>query len=85
MLFLLESMENIKPKLNINQKIIIKKAEQKLIKIMIKTIYFETKNLDHMKILCLILKISIKNDNIDEKLKNIAESMIQDIFVVNII
>ncbi|CAL7946235.1 unnamed protein product [Xylocopa violacea] len=83
--FLLESIEHIKSKLNTDQKIIIKKAERKLIKIAMKILSFKTTTND-IKILNLILRIKIlqMKENIDEKLKNITESIIQDIFVNNV-
>ncbi|XP_076751649.1 uncharacterized protein LOC143423901 isoform X2 [Xylocopa sonorina] len=83
--FLLESIEHIKSKLNNDQKIIIKKAERKLIKIAMKILSFKTTTND-TKILYLILRIKIlqMRENIDEKLKNITESIVQDIFVNNI-
>lgn len=84
MFFLLESMERVKSKLNVDQKIIIKKAEKKLIRIAMETLSFEMKNSYDMKILNLLLRIGIKDENIDEKLKDVTESTIEDIFVVNI-
>ena len=80
---LLESMERIKSKLDVDQKIIIKKAEKRLIKIVTKALSFKITNLDEIKILNLLLRIGIKNESIDEKLKVITESAIQDIFMVN--
>ncbi|KAK9308232.1 hypothetical protein QLX08_001704 [Tetragonisca angustula] len=80
---LLESMERIKSKLDVDQKIIIKKAEKRLIKIVTKALSFKITNLDEIKILNLLLRIGIKNESIDEKLKVITESAIQDIFMNN--
>ncbi|KAF3421290.1 hypothetical protein E2986_10325 [Frieseomelitta varia] len=78
-----KSMERIKSKLDVDQKIIIKKAEKRLIKIVTKALSFKITNLDEIKILNLLLRIGIKNENIDEKLKTITESVIQDIFMNN--
>lgn len=82
MFFLLESMERVKSKLNVDQKIIIKKAEKKLIRIAMETLSFEMKNSYDMKILNLLLRIGIKDENI-EKLKDVTESTIEHIFVNN--
>lgn len=84
MFLLLESMEHVKSKLNVDQKIIIKKAEKKLVRIAMETLSFEMKNSYDMKILNLLLRIGIKDENIDEKLKDVTESTIEDIFMVNI-
>ncbi|CAK9806080.1 hypothetical protein ANTQUA_LOCUS4699 [Anthophora quadrimaculata] len=80
MFFLLTSMQHVKSKLNVAQKMIIKRAEKKLIKIMMKNLPSKLTKADDVKILNLVLRISITNKDIDEKLKDVTESTIFDIF-----
>lgn len=82
MSFLLESMEHVKPKLNVHQRTIIKKAQKKLIKVMMKALPCKITKPDDMKMLNLIIKIDIANENINEELKDVVESTVHDIFMV---
>ncbi|XP_017799294.1 PREDICTED: uncharacterized protein LOC108580138 [Habropoda laboriosa] len=81
MFFLLTSMQYVKSKLNVDQKTMIKKAEKKLIKSMVTNLPSKLTKAEDVKILNLVLRISITNENINEKLKDVAESTILNIFV----
>ncbi|XP_076391389.1 uncharacterized protein LOC100882148 [Megachile rotundata] len=81
MSFLLKCMIHVKTKLNIDQKTIIKKAETKITKTVMKTVPSKITEIDDMKILNLILRINITNEDIDEKLKSLAQSTLNDIFM----
>ena len=80
MYFLLESMEHIKPKLNVDQKAILRKAERKLSKIIIKTLPSTIIGAVDVKTLCLILKFNITNENIDEDTKDLVDTTLRNIF-----
>lgn len=84
-LLLLKSMEHVKAKLNADQKVIIKKAEKKISKIIMKTVPSKITEIDDLKILNLILKINLTNEKVEEKLKILAQSILDDIFMVNIV
>ncbi|XP_026675616.1 uncharacterized protein LOC113465262 isoform X1 [Ceratina calcarata] len=80
MIFLLESMEHVKSKLSVEQKAIVQKAENKLIKITMTSLSPKVATKD-IKVLILLLRISITNETIDEKLEDVTKSMMQNIFV----
>ncbi|XP_054006191.1 uncharacterized protein LOC128891051 [Hylaeus anthracinus] len=79
--FLLKCIERVKSKLSIDQKIIVREAEKKLCKTIIKTLPLKITETDDVKILSIILKISIINKHIDEKVKHIAELTLHNIFL----
>ncbi|XP_076636388.1 uncharacterized protein LOC143349203 [Colletes latitarsis] len=81
--FILESIEHVKPKLNIDQKAIVKKAGKKLNKIIVKMLPSKITETVDVKILSILLKISIPNEDLDEKLKNATELILRDIFLQN--
>lgn len=82
MLFLLESMEYVKSKLSVEQTAIVKKGENKLIKVMMISLPSEEGvTTDDIKVLLLLLRISITSETIDEKLKDVTKSIMQNIFV----
>nr|XP_034173255.1 uncharacterized protein LOC117601077 [Osmia lignaria]XP_034173257.1 uncharacterized protein LOC117601077 [Osmia lignaria]XP_034173258.1 uncharacterized protein LOC117601077 [Osmia lignaria]XP_034173259.1 uncharacterized protein LOC117601077 [Osmia lignaria]XP_034173260.1 uncharacterized protein LOC117601077 [Osmia lignaria]XP_034173261.1 uncharacterized protein LOC117601077 [Osmia lignaria]XP_034173262.1 uncharacterized protein LOC117601077 [Osmia lignaria]XP_034173263.1 uncharacterized p len=80
-LLLLKSMEHVKAKLNTDQKVIIKKAEKKISKTIMKTVSSKITEIDDLKILNLILKINLTNESVEEKLKILAQSILDDIFM----
>nr|XP_012141616.1 PREDICTED: uncharacterized protein LOC100882148 isoform X2 [Megachile rotundata] len=56
-------------------------TETKITKTVMKTVPSKITEIDDMKILNLILRINITNEDIDEKLKSLAQSTLNDIFM----
>ncbi|XP_076379515.1 uncharacterized protein LOC117221734 [Megalopta genalis] len=79
--FLLESVEHVKPKLNIDQKSVVRKVERKLSKILIKTLPSTIMEATDINILILILKICISNENITEEIRDLTQQTLQNTFL----
>ncbi|XP_078047743.1 uncharacterized protein LOC144475582 [Augochlora pura] len=79
--FLLESVEHVKQKLNVDQKLVVRKMERKLSKILIKTLPSTIMDAIDIKILILVLKIDVSNENITEGIRNLAQQTLQNTFL----
>ncbi|KAK2582637.1 hypothetical protein KPH14_004919 [Odynerus spinipes] len=78
---LLQCIENVKQKLDNDQKTIFKKAEQKLCKKMLSILPTKIELPYDVKCLTLILKITILNKETENTLKKCAEITLHEIFV----
>ncbi|XP_076292127.1 uncharacterized protein LOC143214678 [Lasioglossum baleicum] len=79
--FLLESVEHVKQKLNVDQRVIVRKVERKLSKILIKSLPSTITEIEDINILSSILKIYVSNENITEELKDLVQRTLQSIFL----
>ncbi|KAG7201599.1 hypothetical protein KM043_004340 [Ampulex compressa] len=80
---LLECIENIKSKINADQKPAFKKAEKILSKKILSTLKIDITKPEILKRLSLALKIAISKKKVSEDLKSIAESTLCDIFTID--
>lgn len=81
MYILLQCVENVRQKLDIDQKSIFKKAEQKLCKTLFNVLPAKVELPFDVKCFTLILKISILNKEIENIFKKCAEVILHEIFV----
>ncbi|XP_076648350.1 uncharacterized protein LOC143356498 [Halictus rubicundus] len=79
--FLLESVEHVKQKLNVDQKAIVRKVERKLSKILIKSLPSTLTEIEDINILSLILKIYVTNENTTEEIKDLVQQTLENIFL----
>ncbi|KYN03576.1 hypothetical protein ALC62_05704 [Cyphomyrmex costatus] len=80
MCIILECMEIIKPKLDAEQKVIFKKAEKKLVKIILKSLPEHINDAFDVKCLIAVLKMTFQTGKITDTLKRLTEATLKNIF-----
>lgn len=84
MYIFLQCIENVRQKLDVDQKSIFKKAEQKLCKKIFNTLPINIEFPCDVKYLTLILKITALNKETENTFKERAELTLNKIFVVSV-
>lgn len=82
---ILERMEVVKSKLNPKQKIIFKKAERKLAKAILNILPEKVNDAFDVRCLTALLKVTISTKKINDVLKELIKSTLENIFTVSIL
>ncbi|XP_012057295.1 PREDICTED: uncharacterized protein LOC105620409 [Atta cephalotes] len=80
MCIILECMEVVKPKLDVEQKIIFKKAEKKLAKTILKLLPEHINDAFDVKCLTAVLKVTFQTRKVTDTLKRLTEATLKNIF-----
>ena len=83
MCIILECMEVVKPKLDVEQKIIFKKAEKKLAKTILKLLPEHINDAFDVKCLTAVLKVTFQTRKVTDTLKRLTEATLKNIFTAS--